>query len=82
MEIWKILHVNRNLGVVRLLKWFKKKEHKKGYVIHEMATKYLVCKILNEYDTKEGAEDDLLSLLAHEITEDDLLSEFDKKESW
>jgi hypothetical protein len=60
----------------------KKKEHKKGYVIHEMATKYLVCRILNEYPSKEQAQEDLVKLLTHEITEENLLTEFDKKESW
>ena len=64
------------------LNLFKKKEHKKGYVIHKMTTEYLICKILNEYSNEEEAEEDLLRLLAHEITEDDLLSEFDKKQSW
>jgi len=47
-----------------------------------MTTEYLICKILNEYSNEEEAEEDLLRLLAHEITEDDLLSEFDKKQSW
>jgi len=60
----------------------KKKEHKKSYVIHSMPTRYLICRVLNEYPDHEQAESDLVKLLAHEITEDDLLNDFDKKQPW
>jgi hypothetical protein len=47
-----------------------------------MQTKYLICRILNEYNSEEEAQHDLIKLLGHKITEDDLLNEFDKKQSW
>ncbi len=61
---------------------FKKKEYKKGYVIHETDAGFKLCRILNEYDTKQEAMDDLLDLLSHKITQEDLLEEFNKKKSW
>lgn len=64
------------------MKFLKKKVRKKGYVIHEAATKYSICRILNEYDNKEQAKHDLVELLTHKISEEDLLNEFDKKKSW
>lgn len=59
-----------------------KKRHKKGYLIHETQKKYFICRILNEYNDIQQAQDDLVELLGHKITEDDLLNEFDKKQSW
>lgn len=49
------------------------------YVIHQTATKYLICRILNEYTDGNKAKEDLVRLLTHKITEDDLLNEFDQK---
>jgi hypothetical protein len=61
---------------------FKRKEYKKGYVIHETDIGFKLCRILNEYDSKQAAMDDLMKLLSHEVTQDDLLEEFSKKQSW
>ncbi len=67
---------------MNLFNLFKKDRHKKGYVIHKTETKYLICRILNEYADGIKAREDLVCLLTHEITEDDLLNEFDQKQSW
>lgn len=64
---------------MNLFNLFKKDRHKKGYVIHQTATKYLICRILNEYTDGNKAKEDLVRLLTHKITEDDLLNEFDQK---
>lgn len=52
----------------------------KGYVIHKSAeNNYSVCRILNEYESREEAQDDLYALLAKNITEKDLLKKYSKK---
>lgn len=51
----------------------------KGYVIHKMDTKYLVCKVLNEYENWEEASKDLIKLLTDKRTEKGLLKDFTKK---
>ena len=51
-----------------------------GYVIHKSAeNNYSVCRILNEYESREEAQDDLYALLAKNITEKDLLNKYSKK---
>lgn len=53
---------------------------KKGYLIHETSTGiYSICRILNEYDNKSDAINDMAKLLGHEINEKDLLKEYSKK---
>jgi len=64
------------------LKLFKKKHKKTGYLVHQSATKYALCKILNEYTDKDQAKEDLIKLLTKKITEEDLLDRFDTKKSW
>ena len=59
-----------------------KNNYKKGYIIHETSTKVLLCKILNEYDKEPEASEDLVKLLTNNTTEDKLLKEYTKKESW
>lgn len=52
----------------------------KAYLIHTTGISFKLCKILNEYDTKEETKQALLSLLAKETTEKTLLKEFSKKD--
>ena len=48
--------------------------------MHSTTTgKYMICKVLNEYDNEKEADDDMVKLLTHEISEKDLLKEFSKK---
>jgi ABC-type metal ion transport system substrate-binding protein len=57
--------------------------YKKGYVIHTTSNKrYMVCKILNEYEDKEEAHKDLVALLTKKKTEKALLKEFNSKKLW
>jgi len=56
--------------------------YKNGYLIHQTSTKFILCKILNEYDNQKDANDDLVNLLAHKKTEKELLKEFNSKKSW
>ena len=51
------------------------------YLIHKMGEgKYKLCKVLNEYDDIEKANDDLVKLLTDQVTECKLLKKFSKKE--
>ena len=53
---------------------------KKCYIMHSTTTgKYMICKVLNEYDNEKEADKDMVKLLAHKISEKDLLKEFSKK---
>jgi hypothetical protein len=60
----------------------KPQQERRGYFVHTSNGKNMLCKILNEYDTKEEAQDDLVKLIANEITEKDLYKEFLKRQSW
>jgi len=52
---------------------------KKCYIMHSTTTgKYMICKVLNEYDNKKEADKDMVKLLTHEISEKDLLKELVK----
>jgi hypothetical protein len=65
-------YANKIKGGIRSMK-----EVKKGYLIHNNnGLTYRVCKILNEYDTEEEANEDLLNLLSGETTEKELIKEF------
>lgn len=68
--MWSIFHL------------FKPREEKRGYFVHTSGGKNMICKILNEYDTKEEATQDLVDLVANKITEKDLYKEFLKRQSW
>ncbi|HHX67024.1 MAG TPA: hypothetical protein GX708_03085 [Gallicola sp.] len=51
------------------------------YLIHKMGEgNYKLCKVLNEYDDVEAANDDLVKLLTDQVTERKLLKEFSQKE--
>ncbi|NLC43731.1 MAG: hypothetical protein GX783_05555 [Clostridiales bacterium] len=68
--------------MVKLRNLFKRKEYKKGYFIHETVNGFKLCRILNEYDKEQDAMDDLLKLLSHKVTQEDLLEVYSKKQSW
>jgi hypothetical protein len=71
------------IGFLRLFKHlFKPQPFKRGYFVHTSNGKNMLCKILNEYETREEATEDLVNLVAKKITEKDLYKEFLKKESW
>jgi hypothetical protein len=51
------------------------------YLIHKMGEgNFKLCKVLNEYEDVEEANDVLTQLLTDEVTERKLLKEFSKKE--
>lgn len=58
----------------------KQIEKKKGYLIHKTATKYILCKVLNEYQSEEEAQEDLINLLTHKKKERQILKEFSKND--
>lgn len=56
---------------------------KKGYTVHKVTeSNYQLCRILQEYNSKEEADKDLIKLLTHKKTEKDILKEYSKKESY
>ena len=61
---------------------FKPQQEKRGYFVHTSNGKIMLCKILNEYDTQDEAREDLVSLVTHKITEEDLYEKFLKRQSW
>jgi hypothetical protein len=61
--------------------YFIMDKYRKGYLIHETSDDhYCLCKILNEYNSEEEAEEALIDLLTHVKTEKQLLKEYSKKE--
>jgi len=57
------------------------KKYRTVYIINKVhENSYQVCKILNEYDSMENANKDLLKLLTKKSSENDLLKKFDDKE--
>ena len=51
------------------------------YLIHSMGEgNFKLCKVLNEYDNIDLANDDLVKLLTDELTEHELLKKFSRKE--
>lgn len=53
------------------------KGFKKGYLIHVNSVGvYSVCRILNEYDNKDDATNDLVKVLCKNTTEKDLLRQY------
>lgn len=61
---------------------FGPKDYKKDYFTHTMGQKHLLCKILNEYENEEEAENDLINLVVYKKTERELLQDFQMKKSW
>ncbi|MBK5242627.1 hypothetical protein [Clostridium sp.] len=57
------------------------KKYREVYLINKSTnTKFSLCKVLNEYDSKESAMEDIMKILTKKINEIDLLKEFDGKE--
>ena len=51
-----------------------------SYTVTEMKNgKFILCKILNEYDNKKNANTNMIKLVTKKITEKDLLKEYDEK---
>ena len=65
-----------------LCRLFKSKQEKRGYFVHTDGAKNMLCKILNEYETRDEATKDLVDLVANKITEKDLYKKFLKVQSW
>jgi hypothetical protein len=56
-------------------------KYRRVYVIKKVTdSSYQLCKVLNEYSTDDAVTEDLKRLLTKEITEKDLLKEYDQKE--
>jgi hypothetical protein len=60
-------------GVIKELKL------KKAYILHKTENKTLVCKVLNEYNSEQEAEQDLINLLAHKKKEKELLTDYTQR---
>jgi hypothetical protein len=58
------------------------KQTKKGYIIHKTTNKILLCKVLNEYNSEQDADKDLVKLLTNNTSEENLLKEYTNKESF
>ena len=54
-------------------------DSKKGYIIHKTPNRYLLCKILEEYETQEEANKELANLLSGNKSERKLLKNYSKK---
>lgn len=61
---------------------FREKPYKRGYFVYQSGAKNLLCKILNEYETKDEAQEDLVALITNETTEKKLEKDFLTKKSW
>jgi len=60
---------------------FNIKKYRHVYIINEVNEhKFQICRVLNEYDSLEDADDDLLKLLTNKRSENDLLEKFNDKE--
>lgn len=56
------------------------KKYREVYLINNSNdARFSICKVLNDYDNEDAAFEDLKKLLAHEVSETDLLKEFDNK---
>jgi hypothetical protein len=59
------------------------KNTKNGYVLHKFSNgKIAVCKILNEYNDDEQAQDIIIKLATNNIKESELLKEYAKDKTW
>ena len=68
--------------MINIFNLFKKKHNKRGYLIHNTETKHILCRVINEYNSEPEADTALVNLLSHNTTEEKLMDEFDKKQSW
>jgi predicted metal-binding protein len=57
------------------------KKYREVYLINNSNdARFSICKVLNDYETEDEAWEDFKKLATKEITEKDLLKEFDNKE--
>ena len=51
-----------------------------SYTVNEMKNgKFILCKILNEYDNKKDADMDMVKVVTRKLNEKDLLKEYEEK---
>lgn len=51
-----------------------------SYTVTEMKNgKYILCKILNEYDNEKEADSNMIKVVTKKISEKDLLKEYEEK---
>lgn len=51
-----------------------------SYIVKELKNgRYVLCKVLNEYDNKKEADEDLINIATSNITEKKLLEEYNNK---
>lgn len=56
-------------------------KNKTGYILHTFETgKTALCRILNEYGNSEEAQKDLVELLGNNVSEEDILDKYSKKD--
>lgn len=69
--------------MAKIIKYIKNKffkNHKKCYIIHSNEIgEFHVCKVLNIYDSKNKAVEDLSRLLSKSISEIDILENFNER---
>jgi hypothetical protein len=54
-----------------------------SYIVKELKNgKFILCKILNEYDNKKEADTDMVKVATKKITEEELLEEYSKKKTF
>lgn len=54
-----------------------------SYIVRELKNgKFILCKILNEYDNKKDADTDMVKIATKNIAEKELLKEYDKKKTF
>ena len=54
-----------------------------SYIVRELKNgKYILCKILNEYDNKKEADDNMVKVATKKITEKELLKEYNDKKTF
>ena len=54
-----------------------------SYTVTELKNgKYILCKILNEYDNEKDADTDMVKVATKKITEKELLKEYNEKKTF
>lgn len=58
-------------------KWLNRGK-KRMYLIHEQNDSYALCKVLNKYDEKKDAMQDIIDLSTNKVTENDIIRKRDE----
>lgn len=54
-----------------------------SYTVTKMKNgQYILCKILNEYDSEKEADNDLIKVTTKKISEEELLKEYSEKKTF